>query len=166
MDPFSFQDEIMQLQDIDFSTFSPDPFGLIPVTIQTNIQSSASVLLSKKERARCIAPCFVKYSRSSGEHVRSLELKSSAQMNVHRRVFEYLRKIPKPYKPMTDTRVNKKNSELFQHRMKERLRREKISQYNGDLHKIILPRPKVFWVFFLKFIFFIMNSFVLHLLPI
>ncbi|KAH7666087.1 Myc-type basic helix-loop-helix (bHLH) domain-containing protein [Dioscorea alata] len=143
MDPFSFQDEIMQLEDIYFPIFSPDPFALIQLAAETEIQSTASVLPSEKEREECIAPCFVEYSRVRDEHVRrKLELKSNEQRNVHQRVIEYLRKIPKTNNPKMEMRVEGNSSRLFRHMMKERLRREKISQCYADLYSIILPRPK------------------------
>lgn len=145
MDPFSFQDEIMQLEDIYFPIFSPDPFAFIPIATETEIQSPASVLLSKKERADYIASCFVEYSRAKDEHVRrNLELKSNEWRNIHGRVIEYLRKIPQPNNPKMETRVERNCSRLFRHMMKERLRREKISQCYTDLYSIILPTPKVF----------------------
>ncbi|KAH7666086.1 Myc-type basic helix-loop-helix (bHLH) domain-containing protein [Dioscorea alata] len=143
MDPFSFQDEIMQLEDIYFPTFSPDPFALIPSATETLIQSPANVLPSEKERADFIAPCFVEYSRLKDDHARrNLELKSNELRNVHQRVIEYLRKIPWTKNPKMEMRVEKNCSRLFQHMMKERLRREKISQCYADLYSIILPRPK------------------------
>lgn len=152
MDPFSFQDEIMQLEDIYFPTFSPDPFALIPIAVETEIQCPASVLPFEIERQECIAPCFVEYSRLRDEHVRrKLELKFNEQKNVHQRVIEYLRKIPQPNNPKMETRVERNCSRLFRHMMKERLRREKISQCYTDLYSIILPTPKVFWFFIFYF---------------
>ncbi|MQL78700.1 hypothetical protein Taro_011131 [Colocasia esculenta] len=58
--------------------------------------------------------------------------------NIHRRVLECLKRMPVE----KEERKAAEGSRCFRHMMRERRRREKLSQSYADLHSMIVPRPK------------------------
>ena len=76
---------------------------------------------------------FQEYDRERGMEVRE------SRENVHRRVVEYLRTIPAQRRETPDMEY----SRSMRHMMRERRRRERLSQSYADLYRMILPQPKV-----------------------
>lgn len=86
---------------------------------------------------------FGRYARSEGAQMSeccSSETRSGGDggRNIHRRVIEMLRRIPKGEEPS-----GVETSRGFRHMMRERQRREKLSQSYADLYSMIASRSKV-----------------------
>ncbi|CAL9186773.1 transcription factor BHLH148 [Musa acuminata AAA Group] len=85
---------------------------------------------------------FGRYARSEGAQMSeccSSETRSGGDggRNIHRRVIEMLRSIPKGEEPS-----GVETSRGFRHMMRERQRREKLSQSYADLYSMIASRSK------------------------
>ncbi|XP_072977991.1 transcription factor BHLH148-like [Typha angustifolia] len=134
MDSFySYQDELFH-GDMPMWAFSPEvPLDFIPAIPD---------LPAAKEEAMLRGSAFEKYIKP--EFGQTTECSSSGlgrgsgPNNIHRRVIELLRKIPRT--PEDSRGVE--GSRGFRHMMRERQRREKLSQSYADLYSMLSSRSK------------------------
>lgn len=96
---------------------------------------------------------FVPYTKPSAWYSYTGNENSSKRPNAHKRMIDFLRRIPKNKANNNTTEFE--NDKNYRHRMNERLRREKEKNTFGALHSLLPPGTKVmYYLFRSKFIYF------------
>lgn len=136
MEPFApFQEELVHGDNMFYWAFSPEPaFDLIAAVPEPALVEPPVVLRS----------AFELYTRTENESM--MEGSSSGtrgRRNIHRRVMEMLQRIPRAEQECKGVGT----SRGFRHMMRERQRREKLSQSYADLHSSLSYRSKVIFYF-------------------
>ncbi|KAG1358610.1 Transcription factor BHLH148 [Cocos nucifera] len=131
MEPFtSFQEELFHGDSMLYWALSPEPaFDLIAAVPEPALMEPPVVLRS----------AFKPYTRTQNEHM--MEGSSSGtggHRNIHRRVIGMLRRTPRAEEECKGVEM----SRGFRHMMRERQRREKLSQSYADLHSMLSSRSK------------------------
>ena len=136
MDSFCFQEELPEGATLCFP-FSPGP----------SFDSVASI---SDDNSFIIAPtsAFERYFRPL-----NVIQKCDDTPNIHRRIISLLKSIWKPEPNPKNCKIDDGGSREFRHMMRERRRREKLSQNYSELYSILAPRSKVFYLFLYKFIY-------------
>ncbi|XP_008777863.1 transcription factor BHLH148-like [Phoenix dactylifera] len=126
----SFQEELFHGDNMLYWAFSPEPaFDLIAAVPEPTLVEPPVVLRS----------AFELYTRTENEY--KMEASSSGsrgRRNIHRRVIEMLQRIPNAKEDCRGVET----SRGFRHMMRERQRREKLSQSYADLYSMLSTRSK------------------------
>ncbi|KAJ0981581.1 hypothetical protein J5N97_009836 [Dioscorea zingiberensis] len=134
MDSFCFQEELLLHEAmLYYASFSPPPCFDDAVTAISDITSPAgSAFVEYSSMASNVISCLPKHNDHGAP-------------NVHRRIMSFLKSMPKPKQKPENSKINMDGyycSREFRHMMRERHRREKLSQSYSDLYSILVPRSK------------------------
>lgn len=127
MDSFWCQEEFLEGATLNYS-FSPAP----PINVVAGISENNSLIIAPTS-------AFKRYFRPL-----NIIQKCDHSPNVHQRVISFLKSIWKPNPKPKICEIDDVGSRDFRHMMRERHRREKLSQNYSELYSILAPMSKVF----------------------